>query len=127
MKVVVYILFPVVLLFSACVEEVPPFPEPEPLIPRNEMVTILADMEELEAYVQLKYAQVSKFHTTLSVSGDSLLKAHGYNYDQFEANMDFYGSDQKEMIAIFEEVKKELESRSVEMKKGLEGESNKAE
>lgn len=101
-----------VLLFSACgngdQEIVDRLPEPENLIPRKEMTTILFEMAKLEGYIQSQYGSVDKYHKVMMRSGDSLLKTFDISPEQYESSLLYYGSRQSLMQEMNDDVLDEL-------------------
>ncbi len=90
------------VIFSAsCTRTVDRIPEPDNLIPRKKMVTVLKEMMKLEAHVQANLGQVSNYYIVMERSGDSLLSSYHLDRQIFESSMDYYGSRQVEMKAIY--------------------------
>ena len=115
-----------VIVISSCSRSIERIPEPENLIPRDKMVTVLKEMMKLEAHVQANYGQVSKYYKVMERSGDSLLSTYNQDRVSFESAMDYYGSRQDEMKKIYTESldqmneelgKLEAESKSEEINK----------
>lgn len=123
MKILISIALLVVLL-SACVDSIPRKPEPEQLIEREQLVEILTDLSFLEAAYQLKYVQVAKYSEQLKKGGDSILRAHGTTFEIFDQNMDYYGSDQAGMMAIYDDVKAHLDTRLKALQEQEKSEKN---
>lgn len=111
------------LVLSACVDRIPRKPEPDHLVEREKLVDILTDLTLLETAYQLKYVQVNKYAEQLKTGGDSIIKAHGVSYTDFDQSMDYYGSDQVLMTEIYDEVKAKLEARRKELEQELKEEN----
>jgi hypothetical protein len=101
-------LVPILIFLASCSDGIPRHEEPADLIPREKMVTLLTELSKLEAYIQVTYVSVDRYHKTMKVSGDSLLKAHDLTYDTFESSLDYYASHQEEMISINNDVLENL-------------------
>lgn len=91
------------LLFS-CEIKVKEIPEPKNLLSKEKMVVILEELMVVEQYVQAQYPQIHQFQEIARRSGDAILKKHGVSYKRFDEAMDYYGSRQQEMIAIYDQV-----------------------
>jgi len=106
------ILIAFVLILSACSngkeEIVERLPEPENLIPRQEMTSVLLEMAKLEGYIQSQYGSVDKYHKVMLKSGDSLLSTFNISPDQYEKSLLYYGSRQSLMQEINDDVLDEL-------------------
>lgn len=112
-----------VIVISSCSRSIERIPEPENLIPRDKMVTVLKEMMKLEAHVQANYGQVSMYYKVMERSGDSLLSMYNLDRVSFESAMDYYGSRQDEMKKIYTE---SLDQMNEELGK-LEAESKSEE
>lgn len=113
--------FAISLLFVACVDHVPDMPVPDKKISHKQMVSVLTELVQLESAAQLKYVQLMRYAKVMEKAGDSLLKTKGITSEQFNENMDYYGSRQEEMMEIYDEVKvnllKEKKTLEAQMKK----------
>ena len=96
-------LISLIIVISSCSRTIERLPEPKNLIPRSKMVTVLKEMMKLEAHVQANYGQVSTYYKVMERSGDSLLSTYNLDRISFESAMDYYGSRQDEMQAIYTE------------------------
>lgn len=106
MKLVLALIVSLILL--SCVDSVPDMPKPDNKISHSQMVDVLTELVQLESSAQLKYVQLIRYGKVMEKSGDSLLQAKGISSEQFDQNMDYYGSRQEEMMEIYEEVKVNL-------------------
>ncbi len=120
MKLIAKLLIPFMLF--ACVDGVPDMPEPKHQISHKQMVDVLTELVQLESAAQLKYVQLLRYGKMMEKTGDSLLKAKGYTPEQFNENMDYYGSRQDEMMEIYEEVKANLMKEKVKLEAELKKE-----
>jgi hypothetical protein len=98
----------IALLLAGCADGVPRYDEPKNLIPREKMVELLAELSKLEAHEQITYLTIDKYHNSMRLTGDSLLKAKGYSFVEFDESMGYYGSRQDEMIEIYSDVLDQL-------------------
>ncbi len=96
------------ILIASCTRTIDRVPEPENLIPRAKMITVLKEMMKLEAHVQTQYGQVSTYYKVMRQSGDSLLGSFKLDRKTYEASMDYYGSRQTEMQEIYSETLEKL-------------------
>lgn len=96
------------VFFASCATEIKRLDEPDNLIPKEKMTTILTEFTKLEAYVQSEYVTPARYHKLMIKSGDSLLQSYGESKASFEASIDYYGSRQKEMSEMYEEVLERL-------------------
>ena len=101
-----------IILLSACgngdKEIVDRLPEPEDLIPREDMTQVLFEMAKLEGYIVSNYGSVDKYHKMMLNSGDSLLKSLSITPEQYEQSLLYYGSRQDLMQEINDDVLDEL-------------------
>ena len=98
----------VLIVIASCTRTIERIPEPENLIPRDKMITVLKEMMKLEAHVQTNYGQVSIYYKVMRQSGDSLLRSFQLDRKTFESSMDYYGSRQTEMQEIYSETLEQL-------------------
>lgn len=107
MKQILYISLAFFTL-TACRQSFVDREKPSNLLPHDEMVVVLKELVKLEAHIKSKYAAVTQYHNAMKLSGDSLMKAHGISFETFDASMDYYGKDQKEMKSIYSDVLDQL-------------------
>lgn len=105
-----------ILVLVGCQNGVEGIPEPDNLIPRDEMVDLLTELVKLEGAIESRWPGVNRYHKSMILSGDSLLKAHNVSEAQFEASMDYYGSRQSEMKELNQEVLERLGQELGELK-----------
>lgn len=117
----------VILILASCAPEIERMPLPDDLIPKEKMVEIVKELTKTEGHVQNRYGQVSKYYRVMINSGDSLFKIYGVSKDQFEASMDYYGSRQEEMSAIYDQVINELNEELGELQSEQQGEASNEE
>ena len=83
------------------------------------MVRVLKEMMKLEAHIQANYGQVSTYYKVMQRSGDSLLTTFKLDRKSFEASMDYYGSRQDEMQAIYSESLEQMNAELGELETKL--------
>lgn len=107
------------LLIVSCSKGIPRNKHSDQVIPRDEMISILTEMTKLEAHIQNTYVTIDKYYAAMNLTGDSLLKSHGYTFAIFDESMSYYGSRQDEMISIYSGVLDQLnqELGEIESKK----------
>ena len=97
------------LFFSGCSSnDIGSIDEPNPLISREKITTILVDMVKLESHIESEYKTVTYYSDVMKKSGDSLLKAHGVAVKDYTANMEYYGAQHALMQDINSDVLDEL-------------------
>ncbi|OFZ21873.1 MAG: hypothetical protein A3D92_23055 [Bacteroidetes bacterium RIFCSPHIGHO2_02_FULL_44_7] len=96
------------LLLVGCQNGVQGIAEPDDLIQREEMVDLLTELVKLEGAIEDRWPGVNRYHKSMILSGDSLLKAHHVSQEQFDASMDYYGSRQDVMKDLYSEVLERL-------------------
>lgn len=96
------------LALAGCQNGVQGIPEPDDLIQREEMVDLLTELVKLEGAIEARWPGVNRYHKSMILSGDSLLKAHNVTEKQFDASMDYYGSRQDVMKEMNKEVLERL-------------------
>lgn len=102
---------------SSCVEKIPLLPKPDNLIEREKMITILTELVKIESAAQIKYPLFVDFNPVISNTGDSLLKSMNVNEVDFEKSIDYYGANQQEMTAMYDEVKQNLKKEMDQIRK----------
>ncbi|MDG1330948.1 MAG: DUF4296 domain-containing protein [Crocinitomicaceae bacterium] len=91
------------VLIASCSRTIERVPEPNGLIPKDKMVTVVKDMMILESHIQANYGQVGMYYKVMQRSGDSLLATFNLDRKTYEASIDYYGSRQDEMQEIYTE------------------------
>lgn len=89
---------------TSCSMKLDEIPEPANLIPKEKLVPLLEELMLVEFKVQSRYPQINQFQECAKKSGDYVLKKHLVSFKQFDETMDYYGSRQDEMEAIYDEV-----------------------
>jgi hypothetical protein len=72
------------------------------------MVTVIKQMTILESHVQATYGQVGMYYKVMQRSGDSLLATFNLDRKTYESSIDYYGSRQDEMKAIYSEALEQM-------------------
>ncbi len=88
----------------SCELKVQEIPAPGDLIPEKKMVLIMEELMVTEQYVQMKNLKPGYFQEVAKHSGDAILKKHGVTFERFDSSIDYYGSHQEEMKAIYNQV-----------------------
>lgn len=93
-------------LFSllACRDEVNVVPKPSDLVPEDTMVLVLRDLSIIESHIQMKYGQASIYKDLMVRSGNLVFEKYTMNSDRFENSLEYYGSRQMQMQAIYARV-----------------------
>ena len=98
-------------IFAACSSNedvIARIPKPENLIPKEKFKEVLTDLIKLEGHVEAQYGTVAKYNQLMITSGDSLLAKYDLDKETFEASMEYYGSHQKEMMQLYDDILDEL-------------------
>jgi hypothetical protein len=78
--------------------------EPESLVSRDTLIRILKELSLIESHVQDNYIHVGAFGNLMKKSGEEILRKYNVAPLRFEETMDYYGTHQDEMIAVYEQV-----------------------
>ena len=113
-------LFVITLFLSACSGGIPRSEAPEDLMSHDKMVSVMTELVKLEAFIQSTYVSVERYHNSMKLSGDSLLKAEGVTYDQFDRSLDYYSERQDEIQSIYSDVLNELNKELGEIESSKE-------
>lgn len=97
-------IFLIVISFVSCSDSIQGLSKPSDLIPRDSMVLLLKELTLIESHVQQKYLHVSRFHKTMQLSGNRILKKYHISDSRFERSIDYYGSRQEQMQSIYTEI-----------------------
>lgn len=96
------------LFFYACSPGLNKREEPENLIPKKNMISIVQEMVVMEAHIQSKIPSVSKYHKVMTNSGDSILSIHNVSRVQYESSLEFYAKNQIDLQEIYDEALDDL-------------------
>ncbi len=89
------------MLFFSCGNE---DKVPENIIPKEEFINLLVDIQLMEAYCQNKYVRPDIYKELLHDSVDSLLKANDRSIEEYEESFDYYSMQPDVMFQIYEQV-----------------------
>ena len=93
--------FILVLVLFGCTDGLKREPAPKDLIPKEKITVLIKDIVKHEAHIQQKYQRVDRYFKTMSNTGDSIIRAHGYSTEQYERSLDHYSTHQDEMQEIY--------------------------
>lgn len=96
------------ILIASCSRSIDRVPKPKNLIPKDKMVKVIKEMMILESHVQSNHGQVSVYYKVMQRSGDSLLATFDLDRKTYEASVDYYGSRQDEIQAIYSEALEQM-------------------
>lgn len=96
----IFLISLIALLFSCGEKE----ELPENIIPQEEFITLLVDIQLMESYCQNKYVRPDVYKELLQNSVDSLLKANNRTVEEFEESFTYYSMQPKVMFQIYEQV-----------------------
>lgn len=110
-----YVFIVLITIVSSCSSGVVEIEQPKDLIGKEKMVEVMLELVKLEAHIQSTYPSVSEYNKVMINSSDTLFKRLNITSKKFEESMDYYGSHQKIMKEIYEEVLDELNSELGEL------------
>lgn len=94
----------VILSLFSCRDEVSLVDKPEELLPEDTMVLLLKDMTVVESHIQMRYGQASVYKELMERSGKEILDKYSVSEQRYESSLEYYGSRQLEMQAIYSRV-----------------------
>ncbi len=105
----------IILLLFSC-KKAPEMMMPQGLakdsiIPRYEMVRILADMHIMEAVLQYQRTRQGKVTDPVSARYDQLFSEYKMSQKRFRLNVAYYQSDPEGFQKMYDDVIKEIEKR----------------
>jgi hypothetical protein len=105
-KTKVFLLLTGLFLFASCYQtyDNERIREPEGLIPKEEMVLILADIEVAESALREKQNLGHEIEGTDEVFYTYVFSKHGVSKEQFDQSLNYYKSDLKALEEIYEAV-----------------------
>lgn len=74
---------------------------PENLIPQNQMIPIMVDLQVLESHFQLNYGHAAGFKHALDSSSQLIFQGHGVTREQFESSFDYYAADANRIQPLY--------------------------
>ena len=87
---------------------------PENIIPKEEFVDLLVNIQLMESYCQNKYVRPDLYKDLLVNSIDSLLKENGRTIEEYEESFEFYSMRPKVMFQVYEEVLERINTLELE-------------
>lgn len=103
------------LFFSSCTSGLMDTKAPDNLIPKDKMIMVMKELVKLESHIQSTYPSVAEYNKTMINSSQFLLKKMNITEEDFQASMDYYGTHQREMKEIYNQVLDELNSELGEL------------
>ena len=94
----------IILSVLSCRDEVSLVPKPKQLVPEDTMVMLLKDMTVIESHIQMRYGQASVYKELMEKSGKEILDKYSVSEKRYESSLEYYGSRQLEMQAIYSRV-----------------------
>lgn len=105
----------ILLFLSSCTSGLIETKAPYNLIPKQKMIQVMKELVKLESHIQSTYPSVAEYNKTMINSSQFLFKKMNITEEDFEVSMDYYGTHQKEMKEIYNEVLDELNSELGEL------------
>lgn len=89
---------------------------PKNLIPRNDMISILIDLEIMEAYYQQVHKRTNLYKTTLDSASRQILADSKYTEAQLKNTLNYYSAVPDSLYQLFEETLDSLNSKVIKNK-----------
>lgn len=103
------------LFFSSCTSGLMDTKAPDNLIPKDKMIKVMKELVKLESHIQSIYPSVAEYNKTMINSSQFLFKKLNVTEEDFQVSMDYYGTHQREMKEIYNQVLDELNSELGEL------------
>jgi hypothetical protein len=87
--------------------------EPNDLIPKDSMITIMYDMGILESHIQQKFIQLESYAKVMRISGDSLLAKFGVSRERYSISMDYYSKSPALFSEIYDSIISKYEAGTI--------------
>jgi len=87
--------------FFSCQTEVEPA-KPAVFLTKNELTTILVDVQLLESHYHNKYQRPNVYANALDSATQVVFKKHGITKKIFKANLTFYALNQDSLFSMYE-------------------------
>ena len=100
-----------VLSVIACSEEVVERPAPANLIPEQNMIPLIIDLQILESHYQRTYSRPDVYKDALDSASQFIFQDHSVKRNQFEASYDYYAAEPDHLFAIYESALDTLNQR----------------
>lgn len=106
----------VVLFFLvSCQPALEKINKPENLIDKDTFTLVLTDMMLLEAYVQNKYKNVTKYYNLIQNSSKEIFKKYNVDSLSYANSMDYYGQKQEILKEIYIEIQNKVNVKRMEL------------
>lgn len=109
------IIISILFFLSSCTSGFIETKAPDNLIPKEKMIQVMKELVKLESHIQSTYPSVAEYNKTMVNSSQFLFKKMNVTEEAFQASMDYYGTHQREMKEIYNEVLDELNSELGEL------------
>lgn len=105
----------IVLMVCSCEEQSENKP-PENLIPRQDLISIMIDLEIMEAYYEQVHKRPNIFKTTLDSASRTILYENNVTENQLKESLNYYSSMPDSLFVLYEEALDSLNSLAVSKK-----------
>lgn len=105
----------ILLLFTSCTSGLMETKAPDNLVPKEKMIKVMKELVKLESHIQSTYPSVAEYNKTMVNSSQFLFEKMNITEENFQESMDYYGTHQREMKEIYNEVLDELNSELGEL------------
>lgn len=110
-----WLLFLFVIALSSCQLELEKLELPENLIEKEKFTRVLSDMMLLEAHLQSKYENVTKYYNLIQNSANEVFKSHGVDSLSYANSMDYYAQKQEVLKEIYIEIQNNVNQKRMEV------------
>ena len=83
-------------------DEAPPIAPPEDLIPYQQMVPVIIDLQILESHYQKRYQRANLYKNALDSASCFVFEKHNVTKSQFERSYSYYSMDLQMMYLLLE-------------------------
>ncbi|MGM0479680.1 MAG: DUF4296 domain-containing protein [Bacteroidota bacterium] len=117
MKLRVYILIGLSIgAFNSCNYELSNETPPQDLIPKDSFKMVLKDMMFAESAIKNEFNNVNIFYKRMPEIADSIFNKYAIDSNRYRRSMDYYTTDQDELIEMYESIQDEIVLESAEHK-----------
>lgn len=108
----------IVLIAFSCRNQ-GPSSKPENLIPRQEFISLLIDLEIMEAYYEQIHKRPNLYKTTLDSASRQILFENNFTEEQLKSTLNYYSAQPDSLYLLYEETLDSLNSLVIKNKNQL--------
>lgn len=105
-------LFVIALFLLGCKSQLSLPEPPADVLSTEEMIVITKELMLVEAAIEQRYGQITKFHKISTQSGKDILKKHNCSQERYFSSLEYYSTNQEEIDQIYASI---LDSLNVEL------------